>query len=213
MPHEIMDYAVTACKAAQICQLRGRVPDDLSLLYDDARNAFLDDHPQGRNSQSFTLCKKGLLLSLYRLWWVADHFIELYVREAFDNARRNIPGLKDCPDRELSSFEQGRLQRSFYIFETYRRLFMGTPTYPPHGQDTLDFFSCPLERFLESLRPSERERLRSVHEFLCKFGQDLLDKTRGYIVREVSEIAFASAAKPDTTPVTVDPLLGLGLDL
>jgi hypothetical protein len=209
MPCDSMDFAVTACKAANIAILIWYGPPEPPFY--DARTKFIEDHPEGRTSQEYSLCDGKLLLSLYRLWWTADHFIALFVRDAFHSARRSIPRLKEHPERELSSIERYRLQRSFYTFETYRRIFMGSLTYEPHEKSGLaayfDFNDIP--QFLGALSPAEMERLLSVHEYLYNFSLGLCDDARNHIIREVSEVALASAAKPGAELIEADPLMTL----
>jgi hypothetical protein len=107
-----------------------------------------------------------------------------FVRRAFDIARQTLPTIDNHADLSLSMIELDRLQSSFYLHETFRRLFLAFIEYSEHESVSSDLtISTEAHKFLTPRRPWKKEMLLSVHEYLSEFTKDILNDTRNYLVR------------------------------
>lgn len=93
------------------------------------------------------LRSQGVLVSLCKLWFIVDYFIDDFAKNALAVLRNNLlldhsKGLQDACTLPLSKPERHRLFRAFCRFEEYRRLFAGPDhvssvivTPPRHAQE------------------------------------------------------------------------------
>jgi hypothetical protein len=182
MPYESIHYAATVCKAGEIA--KSWWVNSPGAYFVEARTEFLENYRQGRQSGDYFSQNDDLLLSMYRLWWILNHFIVRFVRRAFDIARQTLPTTDNHADLSLSMIELDRLQSSFYLHKTFWRLFPAFIEYGEHQSVSSDLtISTEAHKFLTPFLPWEKGMLLSVHEYLYEFTKDILNDTRGYLVR------------------------------
>jgi hypothetical protein len=98
----------------------------------------LENYRQGRQPGDYFSPNDDLLLSMYRIWWILNHFIVRFVHRAFDIARQTLPTTDNHAEREVSMIELDRLQSSFYLHKTFRRLFPEFIEYGEHESVSSD---------------------------------------------------------------------------
>nr|POF13869.1 hypothetical protein CFP56_02893 [Quercus suber] len=188
MPDDNVYTAVAACKAARISKL-GWANSPVAAVT-EAQAEFLENNPRGRVHGNTSLHDRNLLLSLYKLWWTLEYFLDRFQQDALKIAASKLPLSQEPENQNITSNERSRLQRAFLRFEIYRRF---TPLHIQSGSFT-NAAHAQTQAFLECFSPWEREEILSVHEFLVELAKDIVRNCEDYMVHEIASVARDMAA-------------------
>jgi len=208
IPPEVLPDALAACDASRIESLtshcskldrstRTSIRENRKLHVSMRQQAmeFLRNYRRRTQQRVDDL---STTLRLCRLWTITECFVTRYSEQAFKNTRRHLsrqrsrnPG--DCaegqsPTGALSKAEHSRLQRAFFRFEIFRKIF--TP-----GIEDRHRYSPIMNKREQSLllqvllRPWELEELACVHEYLVKEMEYSFDELEGIFVENIMKAA------------------------
>ncbi|MCJ1415550.1 hypothetical protein MMC32_001882 [Xylographa parallela] len=213
IPQEVLPDALAACDAsgAALRAIEATLP--YGIIMGDVAwgeiGAIIRDFMENylRRDSLYSHRSRGLplMVSLCRLWASVDFFISGYKQEAFKQIRQRLLESNPCQKlyddnvsdegTELSKIELCRLQRAFFRFEIYRRLF------PFRKCLHLAFGACfQALWFMSKFRDWEQEEFACVYDYLIVYTQDVFDKLEDEFVKTVE--AGAQAAKEASEPVT-----------
>ena len=168
-----------------------------------------------RDEKQFSqqLRENATSVSLCRLYSTIDYFITDYSSKALKALhtqsllgvdlvlhKSNEPCFNQQP--AFSSTENGRLQRAFFRFEIYRKIF-----YYPYCSSGLDPLFDEKEQsdlFLALFPPWEIEELACVHHYLVKVLEDVFDEVEDDFVRAISN-EVQSLSLPDPSKRSLFP--------
>ncbi|KAI9837644.1 MAG: hypothetical protein M1837_002931 [Sclerophora amabilis] len=197
---EVLPLALACVHASEIAKL---IKDQHNHSTRQNIIDFLRDHVNPGRPSLGDLRDLAVSIPLSRLWLTVDTFISDFgcrSLEAFtDHTSSSFPA-SDEPFKDLESLlsitERGRLQRAFFRFELYRRLF-----YTPRShRRSLGLFD-KLEQyrlFLSFLSPWEIEELACVHQYLVTRLEGVFDRLEDDFVGAV--LKDAGATSPPSEP-------------
>ncbi|MCJ1435883.1 hypothetical protein MMC27_005259 [Xylographa pallens] len=220
IPQEVLPDALAACDASAVrrfvAELPCRTREDSHIsatvlepiIREFIQNYLRRDYHYPHGSRDLPL-----MVSLCRLWATVDFFVSRYKQEAFKQIRERLvesnldPKVYDDnfsdEGTDLSRTEISRLQRAFYRFEIYRKLF-------PFNTSTVQLYPIlnaahQAYLFISNFPDWEREELACVYDYLIVYTQDVFDKLEDDFVNTVE--AGAQAAKEASEPLTKDDYL------
>ena len=147
---------------------------------------------------------------LCHLWGITDFFLSRYSEQALRcmclySRTWGKPKHAGCPDScssykpLLSVTEQGRLQRAFFRYETYRKLFAPGADESPLGHQ-LSGTAFP-RMFLKIFPSWEREEIACVHDYLIEEMRRQLDEVED---RFVENLQMAALEDGNSSPTSRD---------
>ena len=220
IPAEVLTEALAACEAPNIASFISchpqlvwsiRQSDKQDEIYDEAvekidayvkRYALREQGPQPRALDLSTATR------LCHLWGITDFVLSRYSEQAsrcmcLYSGKLGKPKHAGCADScssykpPLSVTEQGRLQRAFFRYETYRKLFA------PGADESPLVHQLPgtaFPRMFLKLFPSwEREEIACVHEYLVEEMRRQLDEVEDRFVENLQMAALGDGSSSPTS--------------
>ncbi|MCJ1409908.1 hypothetical protein MMC19_003992 [Ptychographa xylographoides] len=206
IPREVLPDALAACEASEIRAISILLPSKPREIADTSRGRitrYIQDFMDGYRAQPKAtlsgLTDLPVLVSLCRLWEVVDFFISDYKKTVFkqmahlftDATQHHEQRAKInywADQEELSTTEVGRLQRAFFRFETYRKLFAfgqnQSEYYPIMGS----YFHSTL--FLKRFPGWQEEEITCIYDYLTTYAQGILDKLEDDFVNMIKVMAL-----------------------
>ncbi|MCJ1284940.1 hypothetical protein MMC26_004277 [Xylographa opegraphella] len=201
IPREVLSDALAACDASAVRKVSSGLPrnseEDLNASATNLSSIisrFVDDYQRRDYVDPKRLRDPSLLTSLCRLWATVDFFISGYKNEAMRQIHERLlnsgHSLPSCDERseqmqELSKPELCRLQRAFFRYEIYRKLF--TSFSEPYERGPVLSADAQARLFLCKFPDWEQEELACVFDYLMVHAQDCFDKLEDDFVETVHE--------------------------
>ena len=207
---DVLPDVLAAARASEIVKLirsRSQSEDDDELIRQRTIDFLNEYRAHPNNYQPANIDNQALLIPLCRLYSSVEFFLDDFTSKAL-SALQNpllLPyGPHSCKSSSeidsldslasLSTIERGRLQRAFFRFEIYRKVFHIAEE--PRGLDPLFSEIEQADLFLPLFAPWEIEELACVNQYLMNTLESVFDGLEDDFVNAVLKaVASDSSSK------------------